>query len=233
LEGVSPDDNECRVAIVAFCPFHDMKAKASARAAAKSLFVHIDLAHQFLGEINDRQILMVECVYGGPVCATVIEEMAYLGVRTVLGYGYSGSLRDEIQPGTIVLASAAITSDGTSHQYTGAAEVHGSEELMELYGKLAPSLHVRAIPGKAWTTDAIYREYPSSIKSWQRAGADFVNMDTSPFYAASEAVGMRALYFSLISDYVGGAKWDQQFQIIGESRARLHDMLLRLVNELP
>jgi len=232
LEGVAPADNECKVAVVGFCPFHDLREKASARPLRKSLFVHVDLAHQFQARVGTRDVLMVDCVYGGPVCATVIEEMAYLGVRCVLGYGYSGSLRKEIEPGKIVLASSAFISDGTSREYRNASEVAASPELLAAYEEMKRSFPSAVVAGKAWTTDAIYRERPSKIASWIRAGADFVNMDTSPFYAAGRTVGVEALYFSLVSDYVGGQEWDQQFANIRESRTQLHDLILELIPKI-
>ena len=202
LERVTSGDNQCEIAIIAFCPFHGMMDKARARSLGKSLFVHIDKAHQFQGLVDKHQVLMVDCVYGGPVCATVIEEMAYLGVKTIIGYGYSGSLRQRLVPGSIVLASSGIVSDGTSREYSGLSEVEASAVLTAAYNRTDVSLRDGVLSGKAWTTDAIYREYPSKIQSWLEAGADFVNMDTSHFYAVSQAVGIEALYFSLISDYV-------------------------------
>lgn len=228
LEGITGEDNQCEVAIIGFCSFYEMKEKAHARTLQKSLLTHIDVAHQFHGFIDDVQVLMVDCVYGGPVCAAVIEEMAYLGVKYVIGYGYSGSLREEFIPGSIVLASSGIVSDGTSREYSKSSEVKASEHLMTQYDKLDAYLRDGVLPGKTWTTDAIYREYPSKIQSWLQAGADFVNMDTSHFYAVSSAVGIEALYFSLISDYVGGEKWKQQFQNLGQSRAQLHQIVLKL-----
>ena len=229
LEGITSEDNQCTVAIVAFCPFHEMKNKARAHPLDKSLFVHVDAAHQFQGFADERQVLMVDCVYGGPVCATVIEEMAYLGVKYVIGYGYSGSLRQEFVQGSIVLASSGIVSDGTSREYSELSEVKASAVLMAAYNKLDASLRDGVLSGKAWTTDAIYREYPSKVQSWLQAGADFVNMDTSHFYAVSQAVGIEALYFLLISDYVGGEKWEQEFLNIGESREQLQEMILKLI----
>ena len=228
MEGITSEDNECTVAILAFCPFHSLKDKARARPLNKSLFIHIDQIHQFHGFIDQRQVLMIDCVYGGPVCATVVEEMAYLGVKYVIGYGYSGSLRREIIPGSIVLASSGIVSDGTSREYSEASEVKASAVLMAAYDKLDGSLRDHVLPGKAWTTDAIYREYPSKIQSWLQAGADFVNMDTSHFYSASHAVGIEVLYLSLISDYVGGEEWEQRFLSIGELRDQLQEIVLKL-----
>lgn len=231
-EGITPTDNPCRAAIVAFCPFHEMKDKARARPLAKSLLVHVDLAHQYQGLIGGRPVLMVDAVYGGPVCATVVEEMAHLGVKYAVGYGYSGSLRQDIAPGSLVLASSALVSDGTSREYLSAPEVQGSAALLAEYDRL-PEVHREGVrKSKAWTTDAIYREYPSKVKSWARAGADFVNMDTSPFYAVSRTVGIEALYFSLISDYVGGETWHHQFRNLGKSRQQLQERIRVLVTRI-
>jgi len=232
VEGVASTDNPCRAAIVAFCPFHGMKDTARARPLAKSLFTHVDPAHQYQGLVGGQPVLMVEMVYGGPVCATVLEEMAHLGVKYAVGYGYSGSLRQDIPPGSLVLASSAMVSDGTSREYLSAPEVQGSAALIAEYDRL-PEAHRDGVrKGKAWTTDAIYREYPSKTRSWARAGADFVNMDTSPFYAVSRTVGIEALYFSLISDYVGGEAWEQQFVSLGKSRQQLQEMVLALVTRI-
>lgn len=227
-EGITSDDNQCEVAIIGFCTFYGMKEKAHARPLKKPLFTHIDASHQFHGFIDGLQVLMVDCVYGGPVCATVIEEMAYLGVKCVIGYGYSGSLREEFIPGTIVLESSGFVSDGTSREYSQISEVKASEHLMSQYNKLEASVREGVCEGKTWTTDVIYREYPSKIQSWLKAGADFVNMDTSHFYAVSSVVGIEVLCFSLISDYVGGKKWKHQFHDLEESRAQLYQIVLNL-----
>ena len=233
LEGIARADNPCTAAVIAFCPFHGMKDLAHARPLEKPLFVHVDRSHQFQGIVEGRRVLMVECVYGGPVCATVIEEMAHLGVKHVIGYGYSGSLREAIVPGTIVLASSGTVSDGASREYLDAPEVEGSAALMAAFDTLDGSLRAGVRTGRAWTTDAIYREYPSKIQSWIQAGADFVNMDTSHFYAVSQAVGIEALYFSLISDYVGGETWDQQFRDLQKPRERLQKIILELIPLIP
>jgi uridine phosphorylase len=232
VEGVASTDNPCRAAIVAFCPFHDMRDKARARPLAKSLFTHLDLAHQYQGLAGGHPVLMVDTVYGGPVCATVLEEMAHLGVKYAVGYGYSGSLRQDIAPGSLVLASSALVSDGTSREYLSAPEVQASVALIAEYDRLPGAHRDGVCKGKAWTTDAIYREYPSKTRFWAQAGADFVNMDAAPFYAVSRTVGIEALYFSLISDYVGGETWHQQFRNLGKSRQQLQEMIRVLVTRI-
>ena len=57
-------------------------------------------------------------------------------------------------------------------------------------------------------------------------------MDASHFYAVSHAVSVEALYFSLISDYVGGDEWKEEFKNIAESREELQELVLTLARGL-
>jgi uridine phosphorylase len=232
LDGIEPPDCPFTVAAIGFCPFHGFKRKAQAKPLQKSLLSHVNASNQFAGTAGERPVLMVECVYGGPVIATVIEEMAYLGVESVVGFGYAGSLREAVKPGTIVLASSGIVSDGTSREYTQSDEVRAGAAIRAVYEGLAPSLGSAVSPAKVWTTGALYREYPGRVASWREAGADIVNMDTSPFYAASEAVGVEAICFSLITDYIGGEAWEQEFPDLSKPREQLWDLVLNLAARL-
>lgn len=232
LSDVRAADNHRTVAVAAFCPLHGLVDKAGARPLARQLLSHINPAQQFEATIEGRDVLMVERVYGGPVCATVVEEMAYLGVQHVIGCGYSGSLRAEIRPGDVVLATSGLASDGTTGEYTDAEEVRPSRGMLKAYGKLDASLRERVRPACVWTTDAIYREYPSKVAAWVERGADVVNMDTSPLYAVSQAVDIEAIYLSVVSDHVGGEEWEEDFSRIGDAVDCLHDLVCRLIGAL-
>lgn len=228
LNQITPVDNRCAVGIVAFCPFHGLAEKADARPLGRPLLSHINRAQQLQATIAGRDVLMVERVYGGPVCATVIEEMAYLGVQRVIGCGYSGSLRADIMPGDIVVATLGYASDGTTREYTEADEVGPSGRALAAYEELDAALRDGVRSACVWTTDAIYREYPSKVAAWADRGADVVNMDTSPLYAVSQSVGIEAIYLSVVSDYVGADEWVESFRGIDDAMARLHQIVLRL-----
>lgn len=230
LSGVTPADSPCTSAIVAFCPFHGLTGKAGARPLGRQLLTHLNPAQQYRATIGGRDVLMVERVYGGPVCATVIEEMAYLGVSHVVGYGYCGSLRPDVEPADIVLATSGLVSDGTSREYTTAGEAEPGPGMLRAYAKLEPSVRERVRPVTVWTTDAIYREYPAGVAAWRKAGADVVNMDTSHLYAVSRAVGIDAIYLSVVSDYVGGDEWEEDFTAIGDALDDLHHLVLNLAS---
>lgn len=114
---------ECTLAVAAFCRLRGMKQKLSAKPLPESVFSHLDSSHQFIGQVGKSRILAVECLYGGPLSATVVEELAHYGVRKVIAYGYAGSLTADIPVGEIVLAEAAFASDGTSREYLPHADL--------------------------------------------------------------------------------------------------------------
>lgn len=101
-------------------------------------------------------------------------------------------------------ASSGFCSDGTSREYTEDEEDAG---MLSLAGRLFGQHSMEPRMGKVWTTDALYREFPSKIAYWRNRGASLVNMDTSSFYAVAREKGIRAVHISLVSDYVGGDVW--------------------------
>jgi uridine phosphorylase len=232
-DSLPPELQGCSLAIVGFCRFYDMKRKLSAEPISESLFSHLDRAHQFVGQIADSNILALECVYGGPLSATVLEELAHYGVKKVVGYGYAGSLTRTIPIGQIVLADAAVVSDGTSREYLPNAEfVYPDSVLAHHLRECAAKNGVTIREAKVWTTDAIYREYPEKVAGWREVGADVVNMDTSHFYAVSRVVGISAIYACVVSDCVEGPMWDEGFARIQPAMSDLQDLIVETLTEI-
>lgn len=222
-----PEVKGCSLAIVGFCKFNTMKSKLMVEPLKESIFSHLDKSHQFIGKIGRHTILALDCLYGGPLSATVLEELAHYGIKTVIGYGYAGSLKRQLPIGLNMLVTEAIISDGTSREYLPEDEKVFPDsilvrELNESARELGKSLRM----GIVWTTDAIYREYPDKIEKWRRTGADIVNMDTSYFYAVSSVVGLSSVYACTVSDCVDGPSWDDGFGRVGIAMADLQDMII-------
>jgi uridine phosphorylase len=236
-----PEVKGCRVAVVGFCRFGEMKQKLAAESLSECAFSHLDLSHQFsecafshldlshqfVGQADGHPILALECLYGGPMSATVIEELAHYGVKTVIGYGYAGSLTRAVPVGQIVLAEMALVSDGTSREYLPDAEaVQPDAALARHFRACAERRGVALREVTVWTTDALYREYPEKIARWREVGAEIVNMDTAHFYAVSQVVGVAAVYACVISDCVEGPVWDDGFARVKQAMGDLQDVIL-------
>lgn len=216
-----------RLAILGFCRFYGMRDKLAAQPLGESLFSHLGLAHQFVAQVKGRKVLALECLYGGPLSATVLEELAHYGIQRAIGYGYAGSLTRDTGVGQLVLARSAIVSDGTSREYLPDARLVGPDAgLAQLLLECAAGRGIAIRQATVWTTDAIYREYPQKVARWREAGAGIVNMDTGPFYAVSQVVGISAAYACVVSDCVEGPEWDDGFPRVKEAMGQLQDVVV-------
>ena len=54
---------------------------------------------------------------GGPSTSIAIEELARIGVHTFIRVGTTGAIQPDIEPGTLIIANAAVRFDGTSYEY--------------------------------------------------------------------------------------------------------------------
>jgi uridine phosphorylase len=228
-----PELEGCSLAVAGFCRFHDMKNKLSAEPLPESLFSHLDTSHQFVAQVADAKVLALECLYGGPLSATVMEELAHYGINKVVGYGYAGSLTRDVPVGQIVLADAAVVSDGTSREYLPDDEwVHPDDKLAQHLCDCATESGVAIRKARVWTTDALYREYPEKIARWRQAGAQVVNMDTSHFCAVSRVVGISSVYACVVSDCVEGPVWEDGFARVKQAMSDLQDLILETLTRI-
>ena len=168
-----------------------------------------DLPYVHETEVGGTRICVVSrCVWGGPQAAILVEELAHLGVTRIVGFGAAGSLVPDLPKGTQVVASTAIATDGTSHAYTKAGELPVDVELYAALETAVDELDADVIPVKIATVDAVYRETEDAVRQWLSQGAQAINMETSPLYAASAACGVKSLWLGHISDSLLNKEWD-------------------------
>jgi uridine phosphorylase len=221
-----------RIAVAAFCRLNEMKEKLAAVPFSAKLFSHLDAAHIYVGQVNGKQVLVVECLFGGPMAATVLEEMAYFGITKVIGYGYAGSLTGEIPMGHIVMAGCGLVSDGTSREYLPETDmVFPDESLANVFRRQASDQGCVLKEVTVWTTDALYRETKEKIHQWRAKGGQIVNMDTSYFYAVSQVTGMAALYVCEISDQLDQEHWTDTFGQFKDQVNMMQDLVVKTIAE--
>lgn len=185
------------------------------------------LYHPQLYRSAEFNLLIVpEMIWGGPATAIVIEELSALGVRTLIGFGAGGSINSQVQPGVIFIARKAICRDGTSKEYSDQATCSPDPQLLDYYIDRCEELEALLLYGL--TTDSLYRETPKKIENWRQLGADFVNLEISPFYVVSKVLGMRAIYVGLITDFVGET-WDSKYWAV---KNELDTEIIESINEL-
>jgi uridine phosphorylase len=71
----------------------------------------------FEGYLEGEKILVTSTGIGAPSAAICVEELAHIGVETFIRVGTCGGMQLDVNPGDLVIASAAIRQDGTSKEY--------------------------------------------------------------------------------------------------------------------
>jgi len=203
LRGLNPQEWDFDTAVLCFRGREGSDLLAKAFDVERPAGFHLYGSEPYVGERADERLLIIPTViWGGPVTAILLEELAVLGVRTAIGFGAAGSLVSADHIGALLIAEAALCRDGASREYTDAEVAYPHPELLRLAAELSETAGVRPIMGTVHTTDGLYRETPAKLAQWREWGAEFVNLETGPFYAVASFLGMRAVYLGLVTDYV-------------------------------
>ena len=224
-QGIDVSQYKLKKALLAFMSISGMRDRFNGKAAPEPVFSHTR-EHPLIRD--DGTILMGQ-VYGGPFCSIIVEELSVFGVRHAVGYGFSGAVDGNVAPGSIMVAESSFCSDGTSKQYTRDNEVYADAHMLESLQSIIERHGIRPEMGKVWTTDALYREFPSKVAHWRRKGAKFVNLETGPFYAVARARGIKAVYLSVVSDNVDRSTWSGWSANLERSVGHMWDISLEMV----
>lgn len=71
----------------------------------------------YTGYLLGEKVSAVSTGIGGPSAAIAAEELIRCGVHTMIRIGTSGGMDTKVSGGDLVVASAAVRSEGTSHEY--------------------------------------------------------------------------------------------------------------------
>jgi len=153
---------------------------------------------------------------GAPIAAIVLEELAPLGVETVIGLGTAGGIGTGLHAGEAVVCSAALRDEGTSHHYAPSARwAHPDFDLLTELRSALP----HAIVGPTWTTDAPYRETIEEITLYRDGGVLTVEMEAAAMFTVGEALGVKTASVFCISDTLHGEAWEPSFHSTGLDNA--------------
>ncbi|HET7489992.1 MAG TPA: nucleoside phosphorylase [Acidimicrobiales bacterium] len=145
---------------------------------------------------------------GAPVAAIMLEELAALGVRTVVGIGTAGAIGTSLAVGDVVICSQALRDEGTSHHYAPDGQwAHPHPDLFDMLRAAIPG----ARTGPTWTTDAPYRETEEEILAYQAEGVLTVDMEASAMFTVGDFLGVRTASVFCISDVLHGPEWLPHF----------------------
>jgi nucleoside phosphorylase len=180
----------------------------------------------YLFQQGETPILLVHPGVGAPLAAGFLEELIALGVNRFIACGGCGVLDQQIAAGHPVILQAAVRDEGTSYHYLPPArEVSAHPQATAALQAVLEESGLPFLIGKAWTTDAIYRETNARRAARLQDGCQVVEMEAAAFFAVAQ---FRQVIFGQVvygGDLVVPEGWDGRgWHKRGDDRA----LLLRL-----
>jgi uridine phosphorylase len=185
------------------------------------------LSHRVFSGLEPYEVLSTTCrqqgvgilcnvggkMGGGPLTSALVEELASIGVRWLVGLGCAGSIHPSVPRGVQFVVSSALATDGTSRAYLSdnATQATPDKRMLHLLDSVRSRFGYSLSTVTAGTVDALYRETPPAVAGWRASGAHVINMEAAPFYAAAAACEVPALYIGHVSDELFGAEWKDWF----------------------
>ncbi|MEG0291318.1 MAG: nucleoside phosphorylase [Anaerovoracaceae bacterium] len=160
---------------------------------------------------NNKPIALMLFRVGAPCASMQLEEAIAFGVKKLIAMGSCGVLDKSIPLGKIVIPTSGIRDEGTSYHYLPPSdEIYGNTLAIDSIKSTLDSLNYPYTLGKAWTTDALYRETKSKLISRKKLGCTVVDMEFTALQAVAQ---FRNIVFGQIfysQDNLDDIVWDNR-----------------------
>lgn len=154
---------------------------------------------------ENREYKLLNATYGGtkltvcstgigsPSAAVAVEELAAVGVETMIRPGTTGALQRGIEIGDMVIATGATKDEGTTKryeavEYPAVPEYDVLSALVDAADADTGSVHV----GPIATDDAFYAEDEAYFSDREAAGILAVEMEAAALFTLARRKGLRA-----------------------------------------
>ncbi len=148
---------------------------------------------------------------GAPLAAGFVEEIASLGVTTLVACGGAGALVDDLDLGHVMVVASALRDEGTSFHYAAPSRIIDADPLgVRVLGEVLDEHDVEHFVGRTWTTDAFFRETRSRVNRRIDEHCSVVDMESSAFIAVAKYRGLRFAQLLYAGDSLAGEEWDSR-----------------------
>jgi len=168
-----------------------------------------EVAHQrehrtMVGTYQGREITATSTGMGCPSTAIAVEELARVGVTSMIRVGSTAALQPGIRPGDLIVSQGSFRNDGTSDAYVpkGYPAVPDLEVALRLEQearKLAGGADYAVHAGLNVTDDAFYAESPEWTTQMSGMGLLNVEMESSALFVVARQRGIRAAMICAVS----------------------------------
>jgi uridine phosphorylase len=160
---------------------------------------------------------------GSALSASLLEEAIAFGCRKFIACGGCGALQKDTAVGHLIAVSAAVRDEGASYHYLAPArEVQANKAALQALVSVLQARGVPYVVGKAWTTDAPYRETAALIERRREEGCLAVEMEAAGMMAVAKFRKVPFAQILYAGDDLSGPEWDNRdWQSRADVRERL------------
>lgn len=159
----------------------------------------------FTGTWRGHDVSIMGSGMGMPSITIYAHELfEHFGVRRIVRVGTCGGLREDMQLGDLVLATAAGTDSSMNRLRFHGWDLAAAADLgmLEAVRRAARDAGVPVRAGEVFSTDWFYHPDPDFIDRVRRMGVLALDMESAALYALARAHGRRALTILTVSDVI-------------------------------
>jgi len=162
-------------------------------------------------EFQGKRIAVMTSGLGASFAVAMLEFAIACGCKKFLVIGSGGVLEKTIARDQLIVPTSAIRDEGTSYHYQPPSrEIALDPTVVTEITDFLDRKQIKYMTGKAWTTDAFYRETPKKIQARKNEGALIVEMEAAALIAVAKFRNVKLGYILQSGDDVSGMEWDHR-----------------------
>jgi uridine phosphorylase len=160
-------------------------------------------------EVDNIEIGIIPCIVGSSYAVLVAEQLFVSGCELLISVTSAGIIKQPDTDKRFALITSAIRDEGTSYHYLPPEKPSLINlQLLETLSAEVENSDCPYFNGASWTTDAPYRETPSSILAMREKNITCVEMEAAALYALSEVKQYNILCFAHLTNSMAQAEGD-------------------------
>ncbi len=188
----------------------------------------------YTGYFRDKKMSIASHGIGGASAAILFEELAMLGVRTIVRLGSTGSVREDIDIGDIIVVEgSSYFIGGTIGMYTGASIAYAATPDLELtyvlYNELKRKFG-RVYRGIVFSSDSFYAENKEFINRVRELNILSLEMECATLNTVGRLRNIKTACVLVVSDnLIKGSTVLDQLQKLSDRFKEVAEVILEVL----
>ena len=184
------------------------------------------------GEYKGKKITVGNGGMYSPDAGFITELLCEGKIEYLIRIGSCGSLREDIDIGSLIIPQFALRGEGTTSYYVDKDFIpRATSSLVEKLFSISKE-YLPTFTGGVWTTDALLRETKEIVNSYIEKGAIAVDMVTSAFFTIANIYKKNVCAILAVSDnLITGRLGFNDFKFF-EAQQKMTNIVFKLIENI-